>query len=83
MDEGTRLLSTPNRIEMKKIVIDGIIYNIKNADFKKLESFVASMQISSIKEELGHYRKYIKYCENIKSKYGDGTPVDGVYFTNG
>ena len=43
---------------MKKIVIDGVIYSIKNTDFKK-------------------------YCEDVKSKYGDGIPVDGVYFTNG
>lgn len=68
---------------MKKIVIDGVIYHIKNKDFKKLESFVASMQIAPIDEELEYYRKYIEYCENVKSKYGDGMPVDGVYFTNG
>ena len=66
---------------MKKIVIDGVIYRIKNMDFKKLESLVASMQIAPIDEELD--RKYIKYCEDVKSKYGDGIPVDGVYSTNG
>lgn len=68
---------------MKKIVIDGVIYSIKNTDFKKLESLVASMQIAPIDEELEYYRKYIKYCEDVKSKYGDGIPVDGVYSTNG
>ena len=67
---------------MKKIVIDGVIYSIKNTDFKKLESLVASMQIAPIDEELEYYRKYIKYCEDVKSKYGYGIPVDGVYFTN-
>ena len=56
---------------MKKIVIDGVIYSIKNTDFKKLESLVASMQIAPIDEELEYYRKYIKYCEDVKSKYGD------------
>ena len=45
---------------MKKIVIDGVIYRIKNMDFKKLESLVASMQIAPIDEELEYYRKYIK-----------------------
>ena len=68
---------------MKRIVIDGIIYRIKNTDFKKLESLVASMQIAPIEEELEYYRKYIEYCEDVKSKYGDGIPVDGVYSTNG
>ena len=68
---------------MKKIVIDGVIYRIKNMDFKKLESLVASMQIAPIDEELEYYRKYIEYCENVKSKHGDGIPVDGVYSTNG
>ncbi len=68
---------------MKKIVIDGVIYHIKNKDFKKLESLVASMQITPTDEELEYYRKYIEYCENVKSKYGDSMPVDGVYSTNG
>lgn len=68
---------------MKKIVIDGVIYSIKNTDFKKLDSLVASMQIAPIDEELEYYRKYIKHCEEVKLKYGDGIPVDGVYSTNG
>lgn len=72
-----------NKVKMKKIVIDGVIYSIKNTDFKKLESLVASMQIAPLDEELEYYRKYIKHCEEVKSKYGDGIPVDGVYSTNG
>jgi|GEM_PF-6348632 hypothetical protein len=68
---------------MKKIVIDGVIYHIKNKEFKKLESLVASIQTAPTDEELEYYRKYIEYCENVKSKYGDGIPVDGVYSTNG
>lgn len=62
---------------MKKIVIDGVIYHIKNKEFKELESLVASIQTAPTDEELEYYRKYIEYCENVKSKYGDGIPVDG------
>lgn len=67
---------------MKKIVIDRTIYVVKNKDFEELESLVISMQNSPVDEELEYYRKYLEYCEYIKSKYGDGKTIDGVYSTD-
>lgn len=68
---------------MKKVVIDGKLYTIKNKEFEELEGLLSSLQSALSNEDIIPFFAYINYCNDIVLKYGEGKHIDGVYSTNG
>lgn len=68
---------------MKKIVIDRTLYTVKDKEFAELEYLVASFESAPRDEELGYYIQYVRSCETIILKNGEGKHIDGIYSING